>query len=202
MSNSLAGKILYALIFCLVLPVALVFWARAASAFLPPPPLVSIPVGATLFAVGMILILAAMLALRIHGRGLPMNGFPPPVYVMRGPYRLTRHPIYVGFCMACAGVAIMSGSSGGFWLVLPVTIAASVALVWGFERPDLRRRFGGLLDEHQPFFRIPQNTPDKPGGADRASAFMLAILPWLALYSVIGILGGYTQRISLYLPFE
>jgi hypothetical protein len=31
---------------------------------------------------------------------------------------------------------------------------------------------------------------------------MLAILPWLALYSVIGILGGYTQRISLYLPFE
>ena len=172
-------KIIYALVFCVALPVALAFWARAVSAYLPPPLFTDVPLGAGLCAAGIVLIAASMLALRVHGRGLPMNGFPPPVYVTRGPYRLTRHPIYVGFCMACAGAAIMSGSGGGFWLVLPMTVAGSAALVWGFERPDLRRRFGPLPDRYEPFFRIPKNTGDTPGIADRVSALMLAAVPWI-----------------------
>ena len=202
MKDNLVGKILYAVIFCIVLPVALVLWARTTSAFLPPPPFENTAIGATLLAAGIALIVASMLALRIYGHGLPMNGFPPPVYVMRGPYRLVRHPIYVGFCIACTGTAIMSGSSGGFWLVLPIAIAGSAALVWGFERPDLRRRFGSLPEEHEPFFRIPKSTCTAPGIADRASAFVLVIIPWIALYTVVGTFGSHVEAISIFLPFE
>ncbi|MCL2591009.1 MAG: prolipoprotein diacylglyceryl transferase [Betaproteobacteria bacterium] len=202
MKNNLIGKFLYAVTFCVVLPAALAFWAYAANAFLPPVPFESAPIGAFLLAAGMALMAAAILALRIHGRGLPMNGYPPPVYVARGPYRLMRHPIYVGFAAACAGAAIMSGSSGGFWLVLPVTIAGAVALVLGFERPDLRRRFGPLLDEHKPFFRIPDNTLAAPDIADRVSAFVLVIIPWVVLYTIIGWLGSRAETVNISLPFE
>ena len=51
------------------------------------------------------LILAAFDSLRRYGRGLPMNAFPPPIYVSQGAYRWLRHPIYVGFCLAAAGAA-------------------------------------------------------------------------------------------------
>ncbi|MCL2160726.1 MAG: phosphatase PAP2 family protein [Betaproteobacteria bacterium] len=202
MKNNLPGKILYAVFFCVLLPVALVLWARATSAFLPPPALENAALGAVLLAAGIALIVASMLALRIHGRGLPMNGFPPPVYVTRGPYRLTRHPIYAGFCIACAGAAIMSGSSGGFWLVLPVAIAGCAALVWGFERPDLRDRFGSLPDEHEPFLRIPRSTHAAPDIADRVSAFVLVIIPWVALYTVTGVFASHADTLSIFLPFE
>jgi len=150
------GKIIYATVFCIALPIGLVFWAQATSAYLPPPPFENTRAGTVLLVAGIALMGASMLALHIHGRGLPMNGYPPPVYVTRGPYRLMRHPIYVGFCVACAGTAIMYQSGGGFWLVLPTVIAGCAALVWGFERPDLLRRFGPLPDQHEPFFRIPK----------------------------------------------
>ena len=202
MKNAFVGKLLYAMIFCIVLPVALVFWARATSTFLPPPPFENAIIGAILLLVGIALIVASMLVLRIHGHGLPMNGFPPPIYVTRGPYRLTRHPLYVGFCITCVGAAIMSGSSGGFWLVLPIAIVGSAALVWGFERPDLRRRFGTLPDAHEPFFRIPKNTHTAPDIADRASAFVLVIIPWAVLFTVVGVLGNHVDTISIFLPFE
>jgi protein-S-isoprenylcysteine O-methyltransferase Ste14 len=193
------GKILYAVIFCVALPVGLAFWAHATNVYFPPPPIENVSVGAVLLVAGIALIAASMLALYIHGRGLPMNGYPPPVYVMRGPYRLMRHPIYVGFCVACAGAAIMSKSGSGFWLVLPTVIAGTIALVWGLERPGLQRRFGPLPDQHEPFFRIPKNTADVPGIADRVSAGVLIFVPW----GTLGIVSGYFLfYVGFLSPFE
>ena len=82
------------------------------------------------------------LALWRRGGGLPMNAFPPPRFVSGGIYALVPHPIYGGFVLACAGVAVYTGSASGLWLVTPTVALGCAALVLGYELPDLRRRFG------------------------------------------------------------
>ena len=84
-------KIVYALVFCLLLPLLLQYWARHTSKVVrlpvPPYPLA----GALLAAAGLALILWAMHNLWYRGGGLPMNAFPPQHFVASGAYRLCRH---------------------------------------------------------------------------------------------------------------
>jgi len=47
-----------------------------------------------------------MIAIYVHGGGLPMNAHPPPRFVTQGVYRLVSHPVYAGFSVLCIGVAI------------------------------------------------------------------------------------------------
>ena len=71
-----------------------------------------------------------------------MNAFPPTRLVRSGVFRWIDNPIYVGFGLLVAGSALATGSAPGLWLVTPVTALAMTALVLGYERHDLRRRFG------------------------------------------------------------
>jgi protein-S-isoprenylcysteine O-methyltransferase Ste14 len=64
-----------------------------------------------------------------------------------GPYRLTRHPLYLGSSIIGAGVAVASGSwSVAFVVVayLATTIAAAIRA----EEAHLREKFGGEYDAY------------------------------------------------------
>jgi protein-S-isoprenylcysteine O-methyltransferase Ste14 len=193
------GRVLYGLAFCVLLPILLVAWAAALSAALPDLPAVrSITIGAMLVFAGGALMACAMWGLRTLGGGLPMNAFPPPRLVTRGLYRLTPHPIYVGFVLVCAGASLVVGSEGGLWIVTPLAALGCAALVLGFEHPDLERRFGPLP---RPLISLPAAGDGAPRLWDRLSIFVLVLLPWLVAYEAIGHATPH-EGLAALLPFE
>jgi hypothetical protein len=139
--SHLTGKILYSLLFIIIIPIGLWLWARYTE------PLFHIPIpgstgaGWVLFFIGFLLLLWGMFSLVIYGKGLPMNAYPPPKYAKRGAYIIFRHPIYWGFGTLLVGFFIVTESSSGFWLVAPLTIMGMLALTWGYEVINLQKRF-------------------------------------------------------------
>ena len=195
------GKLLYGFLFVVLAPALLVSWAAATTATVTLPTTPLLWIGLPVIAVGLALIGAGMGALLVFGRGLPMNPYPPPVYVARGIYRLTPHPIYVGFILCCFGTSIVLESASGFWLVSPIVALALTALVMGYERHDLIRRFGvGAI--HRPLVSLPPDRPDAPTRWDRASVYLLVFLPWAAAFEAVYLLGVPPDGIVGYLPFE
>jgi protein-S-isoprenylcysteine O-methyltransferase Ste14 len=179
-----AGKILYGALFVLVLPVLLVLWARATERVVRAPAWGGPGVGWAMASAGTILVVWGWGALWQHGGGLPMNAFPPPRYVDRGPYRLVAHPIYVGFVGACFGVSIATGSASGLWLVSPTIALGAVALVLGYEGRALRERFGEIGGQR--WISLCPAGAEPPSSSDRLLAFACAVLPsgvvhWVAL---------------------
>ncbi|MEZ4406292.1 MAG: prolipoprotein diacylglyceryl transferase [Polyangiales bacterium] len=193
------GKALYGALFVALLPALLVLWARAASPAVPLPTPRSLVGGLALALAGLALIFGGWHALKVHGGGLPMNAFPPPRRVSRGVYRLFAHPIYVGFAGAVLGVSLAVGSPAGVWLVSPMTALASAALVYGYERHDLLRRFGAL---HTPWMALAPDEAAPPHEGERAFAWVCVLLPWGFVYEAIAYLGPPPDAVSTALPFE
>ena len=166
------GKFLYAIAFLGLIPAGLWFWARITLPVIQTPAIESKITGWMMMASGGFLVLWAMISLSIFGKGLPMNAYPPPVFVTRGPYRLFHHPIYWGFGILMIGYFIYTGSASGLWLVSPLTILGMTALVMGYENIDLKRRFPG---------RIIKTVLDLPGSNDAAPRFRdrIAALFWI-----------------------
>lgn len=139
--NQYAGKVLYSIIFLVLLPAGLWFWAKYTEHITTFPKIESKPAGGILVIAGGTLMLWAMLTLILSGKGLPMNAYPPSRFVTNGPYRLFKHPIYWGFGILLTGTFIFSGSASGLWIVTPLTILGMIALVLGYEEIDLKKRF-------------------------------------------------------------
>lgn len=137
------GKILYALLFLVLIPLGQWFWARELEDLVRFPAVQSEEVGAALAMAGTGLMGWGMFSLKKFGKGLPMNAYPPPVFVVQGPYRLVRHPIYWGYGLLMTGVFIYTGSAAGLWIITPISLLAIIALVMGYEGPDLAKRFKG-----------------------------------------------------------
>lgn len=196
----LIGRVAYGAAFVIALPAALVAWAAGTAEVVHLPAYRWPAGGAALVAVGALLMASGMLALGRHGGGLPMNAFPPPRFVRRGAYRWLAHPIYLGFVLACAGVALASGSASGLWLVTPATAAGAAALVLGYERLDLRRRFGDAVA--RPLIALPA-AEDRPAGArERVSVYLLVLLPWLVAYEAVQFMGVPPDAVSSHFAFE
>lgn len=195
------GKVLYALLFVLLAPAALVGWAVATQSIVLLP---TIPYGwAALIpvSIGLVLMVAGMAAIVTYGKGLPMNPYPPPLYVTRGIYRFTPHPIYLGFVMTCFGMAIFVESPAGIWLVSPMVTLALTALVLGYERHDLRRRFGAKAIR-KPLVSLPPDRPDAATTWDRASIYLLVLIPWSVAFEAVYRLGVPADAVVAHLPFE
>ena len=116
-------------------------------------------------------------------------------------YRWVRDPIYIGFVLACAGVSIAAGSPAGLWIVTPVTALACAALVYGYERHDLRRRFG--KDALQPpVLSIPPDDDNAPRPTHRAAVFLWVLIPWVVIFYAVQALGRPADAFGTMLPFE
>jgi protein-S-isoprenylcysteine O-methyltransferase Ste14 len=97
------------------------------------------------------------------GRGTPAPIDPPTELVVRGLYRFTRNPMYVGVLTLLVGEALWFGSArlllyaAGMFAVFHVFIVA-------YEEPGLRRRFGDAYGRY--CARVPRWL-GRPGDAAR-----------------------------------
>jgi protein-S-isoprenylcysteine O-methyltransferase Ste14 len=171
-----SAKILYGALFVIVLPGLLVLWAIAAQANIAMPVYGSAVIGAGFAALGLALMLTAMYQLWRFGGGLPMNAFPPAQLVARGVFRWFPHPVYTGFVAMCLGASMAARSAAGLWLITPSLLLGCAALVVGYERLDLARRFGHTLRV------LPADDDAPPSAFERIQVLLLVVLPWLALY--------------------
>lgn len=121
------GKVIYAIIFLLLIPALLWFWAKHTQNIIKLPVIQSDIAGIIIIITGSALMLWGMFALQFYGKGLPMNAYPPSVFVTKGPYRIFRHPVYWGFGLLMIGYFVWSGSASGIWLVTPLTVLGLVA---------------------------------------------------------------------------
>lgn len=197
MALSSAGKALYAVLFVVVLPLALAAWAKATAGIVRLPAVTSLPFGLAAAGAGLLLLLLGMRHLWIYGGGLPTQPDSPPRYVAQGVFRLLPHPVYTGFSLLCAGLSIAAGSASGLWLVSPMVALGCAALVLGYERHDLRERFGAV--PCGPLFAAGQASP---AGMQRAACYLFVLLPWVALYEAVVAMGIPRDARSGALPFE
>ena len=199
--NATLGKLLYAVIFCVFLPLLLGRWTVTLDQKLTGlPAFHSVPVGALLATAGGALMLRAMWDLWRKGGGLPMSAFPPPRFVATGAYRWVPHPIYAGFGLLVPGCMIAIGSGAGLWIVTPVVWLAMVALVVGYERIGLQRRFGHAAPSA--WLALPPDSPAPPAVAQRIAALVLAFAPWLLGYEACALITPSGTALDTMLPFE
>lgn len=200
-ASGVAKRVAYGALFVAILPVGLVLWARAATPMIPLPAVHSAAGGGTLIVLGLLLLAAGGRELVTRGGGLPMNAFPPPRFVRSGIYRWIRNPMYLGFGLVAAGVSIAVGSAAGLWLVTPVTCLAAAALVYGYERHDLVRRFGrdALAP---PLLSLPRGDAEPPTMAQRVAVCVWVLIPWLIAYVAVQALGRPPDAFQTALPFE
>jgi len=171
-------KATYGAVFAVALPICLVLWAAAARRNVSLPTFGGVWTGQALAICGLAVMASAMLELWKFGGGLPMNAFPPPRLVGRGAYRWIPHPIYTGFVVISLGISLARNSPSGFWLITPSVALGCAALVLGYERLDLLRRFGTTLRI------LPAGDKQPPTAVDRAHFYLCVLVPWIALYEL------------------
>ncbi|MBX3386946.1 MAG: phosphatase PAP2 family protein [Phycisphaeraceae bacterium] len=196
------GRLGYALLFCVLLPAALVAWARAMDAVISlPMPAGSLwsAAGWAIAAIGLAITTWSMVQLRVETGGLPMNAFPPPRWAVGGPFTWLAHPIYTGYVVLVGGASMALGSAAGFWIVTPVMALACAALVWGYERDDLRKRLGPR--PCQPLLARPISGDEPPRFREQLGVLVLIFAPWLVLYEAIGHL-PVPDAIEVFMPIE
>lgn len=178
-------KMAYGLFFTLVLPAGLWAWTARVETSLPA--LRSTATGMSIFVIGAICVLWGMRDLWSIGGGLPMNAFPPPNPVRKGIYGLIPHPIYTGSTLVAAGWSIWTGSATGLWLTTPLVALGCMALVLGYEGPDLRKRFP---PEHlpRPWLGVPRGSGEATP-LDRFGALVLVVGIWSIAYFAVKFLG-------------
>jgi len=191
----------YGVVFVVGVPLLLVAWARRAAPMVPLPTVGFPLVGIEVALFGLVLLGAGIGGLIVFGHGLPMNAYPPPRYVREGVYGLLRNPIYLGFGLIVLGASLAARSAAGLWLVTPITWLAMAALVFGFERHDLRRRFGDEAAT-RPALSLPRPGADAPGRMERLATLVWVFGSWLLCYYAIQALGRPPDAFSTLFPFE
>ncbi|MCX6284925.1 MAG: prolipoprotein diacylglyceryl transferase [Bacteroidetes bacterium] len=185
------GKFLYAITFLILLPAGLWFWANNTLQLIQFPAIESKITGWIMMVAGGFLMLWAMFVLKQFGKGLPMNAYPPPMFVTRGPYRLFRHPIYWGFGIFMIGYFILTGSASGIWLVSPLTILGMIALVMGYEKIDLKKRFPDQIIKT--VLDLPKNNAETPNLRDRFASLFCIVSFLVFCNFLIATLSGSSQ---------
>lgn len=141
----LAVVLLYILIFWFLLPIFLLAIGLRLDALAPvslPDSVKAMAFGWTLVTCGLALLAASMGQLWIQGRGLPISHLPPCQFVASGIYKYFRHPIYLGFNTAFAGLAVLIGSFWSLAFSSPLLLAGWIIYARFYEEPGLIKRFG------------------------------------------------------------
>ena len=98
-------------------------------------------------AAGLALLAWSILLFAIEGQGTLAPIDPPTVFVARGPYRVTRNPMYLGVLLWLTGLASLTGARSLGWdtCIVAAGFHTFVTLV---EEPGLRRRFGASYEAY------------------------------------------------------
>ena len=148
------SKFPYGVLFILIMPLFLIFWASNLNKTinLPVPRLGLFTIG--IIAFGIFLMIKGVSYLSLFGKSLPLNIFLPKKFVTRGIYAWFSHPIYLGFVLLSLGLSLYSHSSGGFYIITPVLILGMISLVYGYERFAIFKIFGKSASKYHPIFSI------------------------------------------------
>ncbi|MFA6469576.1 MAG: prolipoprotein diacylglyceryl transferase family protein [Bacteroidota bacterium] len=198
-TQSLSGKLAYGALFIFFVPLLLILWAEQTSSIIHLPMTIPVQTGLVLTIAGILFLLSGVYSLYFHGKGLPMNAFPPPVFVRKNIYHYCAHPIYTGFCMLCGGLSIVFKSASGFWLVTPAATLGCAAIVYGFENQDLSERFGTIP---KPLLALPSDQERPPLFWEKISVVILLFIPWVLLYELVILIGLPPDAVESSLPFE
>ncbi len=196
--KGLLARLAYGFAFCVALPLGLALLAGRLDAWTRLPLPAGAALGTGLLAAGLLLMAWAMAWLGWRGGGLPMNAFPPPRRVATGPYAVLAHPMYAGFVLAWAGWSLRAGSPGGFWILTPLAALGCAALVWGYEGPALRARFG---EGPRPWLALPPGGPERPRIGEAAGTASLVFGTWLLAGLGLRTLGPSPDAFALPLPW-
>ena len=103
--------------------------------------------GAALIAVGLGLAFWAASLFRVEGTELNPTSETNKSLVIRGPYRFTRNPMYLGLVVLTFGVGFVVGSLPMF--AVPVLLFATANWVHiPFEESKMRRQFGATFSAY------------------------------------------------------
>jgi protein-S-isoprenylcysteine O-methyltransferase Ste14 len=196
----LSGKIMYGLLFIIVIPFLLILWAKYTADIIKLPIPENPFCGYIILVTGAILVLSGMWHLWIFGKGLPMNAFPPERFVKKGIYSFTKHPIYSGTVLISFGFSIVYQSASGFWLVSPFFTLMIVAYIFGFENERTKTIFG--IQDYTTFLSLPDDEELPVSFKERISAYLLVFIPWLIVYEAFIYAGIPEDAIPTSLPFE
>jgi len=196
----LTGKVLYGMLFVIVIPFLLIIWAKYSGNIVMLPVPNDLYSGYILVAIGALIVISGMLHLWIYGNGLPMNAFPPVKFVKNGIYAFTKHPIYSGTVLISFGLSILARSASGFWLVSPLFTLMIVAYVVGFENERIKLNFGS--HDYKVFLSLPDAENVAPSYKERISAYLLVFIPWILIYESFIYLGIPKDAIVTNFSFE
>jgi protein-S-isoprenylcysteine O-methyltransferase Ste14 len=104
------------------------------------------PFGCVLIVAGLALLVAA----RVEFARVRTNVYTfdePGTLVTQGVFRLSRHPMYLGFALVLAGAAVWFGSIAAF---VPAALFIAVTDRWyiAFEERWMRAKFGAAYEEY------------------------------------------------------
>jgi protein-S-isoprenylcysteine O-methyltransferase Ste14 len=105
------------------------------------------PLGVVLVAVAVGLFVLSIRALRAAGTSVRGN-VPTAALVRRGPYALSRNPIYVSFFLLQLGIALWLGSAWVLATLIPAALVIARVVVPREER-YLERRLGGEYGDYR-----------------------------------------------------
>ena len=97
--------------------------------------------GIIVFALGLIVMLRCILQFALEGKGTLSPIDPTKRLVVRGLYRYSRNPMYVGVMMILIGEAIIT-KSATLWIYLSIIFLAFNLFIMLHEEPRLRKVFG------------------------------------------------------------
>jgi protein-S-isoprenylcysteine O-methyltransferase Ste14 len=105
-------------------------------------------VGGLLLLLGVAIYLWCAWDFTVKGFGTPAPIDAPKVLVVKGLYRFTRNPMYVGVAAMIAGQGIYFGSAAtGIYFCVVVLFFNLFVLL--YEEPVLRRKFGAQYDAYR-----------------------------------------------------
>jgi protein-S-isoprenylcysteine O-methyltransferase Ste14 len=99
------------------------------------------PVSATVFCLGVVLLLWTVVAFYVNGKGTLAPWSPPRHLVTAGLYRFSRNPMYIGVLLILCGWALLFRSSVLVWYTVAIAVMFHLRVVLG-EEPWLARTHG------------------------------------------------------------
>jgi protein-S-isoprenylcysteine O-methyltransferase Ste14 len=122
-----------------------------------------------LVVLGVILYVWCVRVFAVVGRGTPGLWDPPRWFVVAGPYRWVRNPIYVAAVLIVSGEAWLFGSTALLLYAVGLALAFHL-LVVGYEEPRLRARFG---EPYEAYRRTVSRWLPHPPNASRPRVFLI-----------------------------